>query len=182
MILHSIRDFTWKRYLDRSSEFSFYSSVTLLLPYNVLSKDHFLFFDHLAFRISPIYLHITTIRVFISKPYLRRPFDFPISSLFLLFTPSKDHFLQPLTTRSLSLFAFMAVPCAVENYSLIGLANQIAFYKIRHDRYMYTNKYLSVSVTNAIVPSNDTHSRSLGKVVEQLLDNLYDSLVHLFAA
>ena len=76
----------------------------------------------------------------------------------------------------------MAVPCAVENYSLIGLANQIAFYKIRHDRYMYTNKYLSVSVTNAIVPSNDTHSRSLGKVVEQLLDNLYNSLVHLFAA
>lgn len=88
MILHSIRDFTWKRYFDRSSEFSFYSSVTLLLPYNVLSKDHFLFFDHLAFRISPIYLHITTIRVFISKPYLRRPFDFPISSLFLLFTPA----------------------------------------------------------------------------------------------
>lgn len=102
--------------------------------------------------------------------------------LFLRNVPSKDHFLQPLTTRSLSLFAFMAVPCAVENYSLIGLANQIAFYKIRHDRYMYTNKYLSVSVTNAIVPSNDTHSRSLGKVVEQLLDNLYDSLVHLFAA
>ena len=85
MILHSIRDFTWKRYLDRSSEFSFYSSVTLLLPYNVLPKDHFLFFDHLAFRISPIYLHITTIRVFTSKPYVPSS-SVRLSYFFFIFT------------------------------------------------------------------------------------------------